>query len=111
MSISLLATLFLSHIICEIVDKSEEFTKKNKIMNTNLIGVPSLFIVSFYILSLLETTSDADIWAVNFKALDNKSLSSLNTGNGNETLDALLPVLVAELVRGLRPVIAEDVRS
>jgi imidazolonepropionase-like amidohydrolase len=86
MSISLIATLFLSHIICEIVDESEEFTKKNKIMNTILIGVPSLFIISFYILSLLEITSDADIWAVNFKALDNKSLSSLNTGNGNETL-------------------------
>ncbi|MGH9911538.1 MAG: hypothetical protein ACRD4W_03760, partial [Nitrososphaeraceae archaeon] len=86
MSISLSVTIFLSHVIFEIVDKSEEFTKKNKIMNTILIGVSSIFIVSFCILSLLETTSDADIWAVNFNALDNKSLSSLNPGNGNETL-------------------------
>ena len=37
-------------------------------------------------LSLLETTSGSDIWAVNLNVFDNKSLYSLNTGNGNEAL-------------------------
>lgn len=50
-------------------------------MNTILIGLPLLFILSFCIYSLLQTTSDTDIWAVNFK-----SLSLLNTDNGNEIL-------------------------
>jgi imidazolonepropionase-like amidohydrolase len=55
-------------------------------MNTIFIGLPSLFIFSFCIISLLETTSDSDIWAVNLNVIDNKSLYSLNTGNGNEAL-------------------------
>ena len=37
-------------------------------------------------LSLLETTRGSDIWAVNLNVFDNKSLYSLNTGNGNEAL-------------------------
>ena len=37
-------------------------------------------------LSLLETTSGSDIWAVNLNVFDNKSLYSSNTGNGNEAL-------------------------
>ncbi|MFZ0557496.1 MAG: amidohydrolase family protein [Nitrososphaeraceae archaeon] len=35
---------------------------------------------------MLETTSGSDIWAVNLNVFDNKSLYSLNTGNGNEAL-------------------------
>ncbi|MGB7662621.1 MAG: amidohydrolase family protein [Nitrososphaeraceae archaeon] len=55
-------------------------------MNTIFIGLHSLFIFSFCMLSLLETTSGSDIWAVNLNVFDNKSLYSLNTGNGNEAL-------------------------
>jgi imidazolonepropionase-like amidohydrolase len=55
-------------------------------MKKIFIGSPSLFILSFCILSLLEITSDTDIWAVNLNAIDNKSLSLLNADNGHEIL-------------------------
>ena len=79
-------TLFLSHIVCELVEKLEDFTGKGKTLNTIFIGLQSLFIFSFCTLSLLETTSGSDIWAVNLNVFDNRSLSLLNTGNGNEVL-------------------------
>ena len=78
--------MFLSHIVCELVEKLEDFTGKGKTLNTIFIGLQSLFIFSFCILSLLETTSGSDIWAVNLNVFDNKSLYSSNTGNGNEAL-------------------------
>jgi imidazolonepropionase-like amidohydrolase len=68
------------------VEKLEDFTGKGKALNTIFIGLQSLFMFSFCMLSLLETTSGSDIWAVNLNVFDNKSLYSLNTGNGNEAL-------------------------
>ena len=68
------------------MEKLEDFTGKGKTLNTIFIGLQSLFIFSFCTLSLLETTSGSDIWAVNLNVFDNKSLYSSNTGNGNEAL-------------------------
>jgi imidazolonepropionase-like amidohydrolase len=55
-------------------------------MATIFIGLPSLCILSFCILSLLEISSDTDISAVNLNDVDNKSLSLVNIDNGNEIL-------------------------
>ena len=68
------------------MEKLEDFTGKGKTLNTIFIGLQILLIFSFCTLSLLETTSGSDIWAVNLNVFDNMSLYSSNTGNGNEAL-------------------------
>jgi imidazolonepropionase-like amidohydrolase len=59
----------------------EDFAGNGWFMNTIFIGLPSLCMLSFCILSLLKITSATDIWAVNLNDLDNKPLVNIDDEN------------------------------
>ena len=69
----------------------EDFAGNGWFMNTIFIGLPSLCMLSFCILSLLKITSATDIWAVNLNDLDNKPLVNIDDENEINCID-----LVAE---------------